>query len=94
MALPTPLRPTPTLSTLCEHPPTHPSLVSLSPPTLALAGAFEWTAGEWYGDENDKGIKTSQDAKHYGLSAMMDKPFTQKKVRPSVRPSVSQSVSH
>eukprot|EP00620_Florenciella_sp_RCC1587_P020525 CAMPEP_0182571430 /NCGR_PEP_ID=MMETSP1324-20130603/13345_1 /TAXON_ID=236786 /ORGANISM="Florenciella sp., Strain RCC1587" /LENGTH=400 /DNA_ID=CAMNT_0024786035 /DNA_START=31 /DNA_END=1233 /DNA_ORIENTATION=+ len=42
-------------------------------------GAFEWTAGEWYGDENDKGIKTSQDAKHYGLSAMMDKSFTQKK---------------
>lgn len=39
----------------------------------------EWvhTAGKWYGDENDKGIQTSQDAKHYGLSSMMSEPFTQ-----------------
>ena len=30
-------------------------------------GKWDWTAGEWYGDEEDKGIKTSQDAKFYGI---------------------------
>merc|ERR1712078_660132 len=37
-------------------------------------GKFELTAGSFYGDaEKDKGIKTSQDAKFYGLSAKFDK---------------------
>jgi len=37
-------------------------------------GKFEHTAGSFYGDaEKDKGIKTSQDAKFYGLSATHDK---------------------
>merc|ERR1711966_286319 len=31
--------------------------------------------GEWYGDKDDKGIKTSQDARHYGLSAPLASPF-------------------
>jgi calreticulin len=39
-------------------------------------GEWEHTAGKWYGDEADKGIQTSQDARFYGLSAKMDKPFT------------------
>ena len=37
-------------------------------------GKFELSAGGFYGDaEKDKGIKTSQDAKFYGLSAKFDK---------------------
>jgi calreticulin len=36
-------------------------------------GEWTHTAGEWHGDAADKGIKTSQDARHYGLSA----PLTQ-----------------
>ena len=37
-------------------------------------GKFELSAGSFYGDaEKDKGIKTSQDAKFYGLSAKFDK---------------------
>lgn len=40
-------------------------------------GKWKHTAGKYYGDENDKGIQTSQDAKFYGLSALMDEPFTQ-----------------
>ena len=39
-------------------------------------GKWEHTAGEWYADENDKGIKTSEDARFYGLSAPLSKPFT------------------
>ena len=37
-------------------------------------GKFELSAGSFYGDaDKDKGIKTSQDAKFYGLSAAFDK---------------------
>ena len=37
-------------------------------------GKFEHSAGSFYGDaEKDKGIKTSQDAKFYGLSAKFEK---------------------
>merc|ERR1712109_289161 len=37
-------------------------------------GKFELSAGSFYGDaEKDKGIKTSQDAKFYGLSAKFEK---------------------
>jgi len=39
-------------------------------------GKFAHTAGQWYGDEKDKGIQTSEDAKFYGLSAKMNKSFT------------------
>jgi calreticulin len=39
-------------------------------------GAWKHTAGEWYGDASDKGIQTSQDAKHYGISAKMSEAFT------------------
>jgi calreticulin len=42
----------------------------------AEMGAWKHTAGEWYGDEADKGIQTSEDARFYGLSAKMDKTFT------------------
>lgn len=41
-------------------------------------GKWEWTAGKWYADENDKGIKTSQDARFYGISAKLSEPFTNK----------------
>jgi len=38
----------------------------------------EWitTAGKWYADAADKGLQTSQDARFYGISAKMDKPFS------------------
>merc|ERR1711863_46360 len=39
-----------------------------------MGGKFELSAGNFYGDaEKDKGIKTSQDAKFYGLSAKFEK---------------------
>jgi len=39
-------------------------------------GEWKWTAGKWYADENDKGIQTSEDTRHYGLIAKLDKSFT------------------
>jgi len=39
-------------------------------------GEWKWTAGEYFGDSTDKGIQTSQDARHYGLSAKLDEAFT------------------
>lgn len=41
-------------------------------------GEWKWTAGEYFGDKNDKGIQTSEDARHYGLSAKFDESFTNK----------------
>jgi len=41
-------------------------------------GDWKWTAGEWNGDADDKGIQTGQDAKFYGLSAKLDEEFTNK----------------
>jgi len=39
-------------------------------------GEWAHTAGEWYGGgADDKGIKTSEDARFYGLSAAMSKAF-------------------
>jgi calreticulin len=38
-------------------------------------GTWKHTAGEWYGDAADKGIQTGEDARFYGLSAKLDKPF-------------------
>jgi len=41
-------------------------------------GAFEWTAGKFYGDDlKDKGLRTSQDARFYGISSKFeDKKFS------------------
>jgi len=41
----------------------------------AEMGAFEHTAGDVYADENDKGIKTNEDARFYGLSAPLTEAF-------------------
>jgi calreticulin len=42
-------------------------------------GEFVLTAGKFYGDaEADKGLKTSQDARFYELTANIEKPFTNK----------------
>jgi calreticulin len=38
-------------------------------------GAWKHTAGKWYADESDKGIQTSEDARFYGISAKLEKPF-------------------
>jgi calreticulin len=38
-------------------------------------GEWKWTAGEWYGDESNKGIKTGKDARFYGISAAMSEAF-------------------
>ena len=39
-------------------------------------GTWKHTAGEYYADENDKGIQTSVDARFYGISAPLDKTYT------------------
>jgi len=40
-------------------------------------GKFKWTSGKFYGDfTKDKGIQTSEDAKFYGITAKLDKPFS------------------
>jgi calreticulin len=54
-------------------------------------GAWKHTAGEWYGDADDKGIQTSEDARFYGLSAKLDKPFTSSSDKPLV---IQYSVKH
>ncbi|CEG39712.1 calreticulin precursor [Plasmopara halstedii] len=41
-------------------------------------GKFEQVAGKHYTEEGDKGIKTSEDARFYALSAKFDKPFDNK----------------
>jgi len=38
-------------------------------------GSWKHTAGDFYGNEDDKGIKTIGDARFFGLSAKLDKPF-------------------
>lgn len=42
----------------------------------AEMGTWAHTAGEWYDDEDDKGIQTSVDARFYGISAPMEDTFT------------------
>jgi calreticulin len=42
----------------------------------AEMGEWKHTAGEFNADAMDMGIQTSEDARHYGLSAKLDKPFT------------------
>ena len=39
-------------------------------------GTWKHTAGQYYADENDKGIQTSVDARLYVLSAPLEKTFT------------------
>ncbi|XP_063711112.1 calreticulin-like [Symsagittifera roscoffensis] len=40
-------------------------------------GEWKYTAGKFYGDaEKDKGIQTGQDARFYGISAKLEKPFS------------------
>lgn len=39
-------------------------------------GEWKWTAGDFYADVNDKGLKTGEDARFYGLSAKLNEPFT------------------
>jgi calreticulin len=42
-------------------------------------GAWEHSAGEWYGDaEADKGLKTTQDARFYSISSKIAEPFSNK----------------
>jgi len=41
-------------------------------------GEWKWTAGEWFADEADKGIKTGEDARFYGLSAPLKETFSNK----------------
>lgn len=38
-------------------------------------GEWTQTPGKYYADENDKGIQTSTDARFYGISTKLDKPF-------------------
>lgn len=41
-------------------------------------GNWEWTAGEWFGgSQDDKGIKTGEDSRFYGLSSKFSETFTQ-----------------
>ncbi|KAL9188346.1 hypothetical protein ACHAXT_006724 [Thalassiosira profunda] len=55
-------------------------------------GEWEHTAGEWHGgDADDKGIKTGQDAKFYGLSAPLTKAFNSKDKKDLV---IQYSVKH
>jgi calreticulin len=54
-------------------------------------GTFKHTAGEWYADAEDKGIQTSEDARFYGLSAALEKPYTSAKDKPLV---IQYSVKH
>jgi len=39
-------------------------------------GEWKQTSGEWYADDKDLGIQTSQDARFYGLSAELSKEYT------------------
>lgn len=39
-------------------------------------GEWKWTAGEFYADVKDKGIKTGEDARFYGISAKLNEAFT------------------
>jgi calreticulin len=43
--------------------------------SAAELGEWKHTAGLYHADPEDKGIQTGNDARHYGLSAKLDKPF-------------------
>lgn len=38
-------------------------------------GKWKRTTGNFYGDSNDTGLQTTQDARFYGISRKLDKPF-------------------
>jgi calreticulin len=57
----------------------------------AEMGTWKHTAGEWYGDSDNKGIQTSEDARFYGLSAKLDVPFVSGSEKPLV---IQYSVKH
>jgi len=57
----------------------------------AEMGTWKHTTGEWFGDSEDKGIQTSEDARFYGLSAKLDKPFVSGSEKPLV---IQYSVKH
>eukprot|EP00696_Hemimastix_kukwesjijk_P017325 gnl/Hemi2/5954_TR2070_c0_g1_i1.p1 gnl/Hemi2/5954_TR2070_c0_g1~~gnl/Hemi2/5954_TR2070_c0_g1_i1.p1 ORF type:complete len:428 (-),score=229.32 gnl/Hemi2/5954_TR2070_c0_g1_i1:328-1611(-) len=43
------------------------------------AGKWDLSAGDWYGDKQaDQGLRTTEDARFYGISAKLAKPFTNK----------------
>lgn len=42
-------------------------------------GKWVHTAGKWYGDAEDKGVQTGEDARFYGMSAKMTDSFTNDK---------------
>ena len=54
-------------------------------------GEFKHTGGEWFADEADKGIQTSENHRFYGLSAPLDKPYQSKAGRDLV---IQYSVKH
>jgi len=39
-------------------------------------GSWKHTAGDWYGNKNDLGIQTGEDARFYGISAELNEPFS------------------
>lgn len=57
----------------------------------AEMGKFDHTAGQWYADQNDKGIQTSEDARFYGISAPLEKTYTSAKDKSLV---IQYSVKH
>ena len=44
----------------------------------AEMGEWGWTTGQYFGDANDKGVQTSEDARFYGMSAKLSESFTNK----------------
>lgn len=41
----------------------------------AEMGKWKQTAGEWFADKDDRGLQTSEDARFYGISAPLEKPY-------------------
>merc|ERR1719453_1943224 len=42
------------------------------------AGKFEWTPGDWSGDEANKGLRTCCDMHYHSISAKLPKTFSNK----------------
>lgn len=49
-----------------------------TPKSSSEMGKWKWTAGKWYGDKEDKGVQTGEDARFYSLAAKLDKEFDNK----------------
>ena len=54
-------------------------------------GEFAHSAGQWFADEKDKGLQTSEDSRFYGISAPLDKTYTSGKDKDLV---IQYSVKH